>query len=842
MNTKTAPTGPIMPKKKTEVPLFAEVVFPIPVRHAFTYEIPKPLRPLLRVGHRVLAPFGNRKLTGFVVEITSQTHLTEWRELEDILDPEPTFTDEMLQLTRWIAEYYMASWGEVLDAALPSGINLESKRRVALVPGLDREAILALRDISDKQQRLLLILARKGPMLVNQLEMHYGRIGLNYNLMILERKGYLLIERRLIEPRTRVKYANFAVLNKKLQENHQLDAVIAGLMQQHARQAEILKVLREHPGGVSQADLLRRLKLSSSSLKTLTRKGLVLIEKREVFRDYYSGFEVEKPPSITLNPDQSAALKELKKLIARGSFAPVLLHGVTGSGKTQVYIEALHEVRRCNKTAIVLVPEIALTPQTVSRFKAHFGNDIAVLHSRMSAGERYDSWRKIRRGDVHIVIGPRSAVFAPLKDIGLIVVDEEHESSYKQSDPSPRYNARDVALMRGKMNAALVILGSATPSIESFFNAKIKKYRLLELPSRVEHLPLPSVQVVDMRKEWKEYHGKPSSILSRALLGKIAEKLSLKEQVILLQNRRGFSTFVLCRECGHVEKCPNCDITLTYHMQGHQLRCHYCDFVKSAPNVCPKCNGIHLSYKGVGTQRVEEEIRFHFPAARVVRMDLDTTRRKGAHDRILCDFRDGEYDILLGTQMVAKGLDFPRVTLVGVISADTTLQLPDFRSSERTFQLLTQVAGRSGRKDKQGEVIIQTYSPENHSIVFARQHDYLRFFAREIHERQELGYPPFSRLICVEFRGPNEKEVKKTSEQFAAQFGPSDFFQLLGPAPAPLSKLKGEYRFHVIFKYDRQKDPNSERIREQIWRVVGPFKRRRSRVSMTIDVDPVDLF
>ena len=832
-----------MARKKKKSPLFAEVAFPIPVRHAFTYEVPEHLREILRPGHRVLAPFGNRKLTGFVVDLTDKTHLTDWREIEDVLDPDPVFSDELLRLTQWIAEYYMASWGEVLDAALPSGINLESRRRVELVPGLDREAVLALRDISDKQRELLLLLARKGAMVVQQIEKRLGKTGLNYNLMVLQRKGYVVVHRELIEPRTRIKYGKFATLAPELHDADRLEAEIQQLMQRHERQAEILKALREHPEGISQTDLLRRLKMSSSSLKTLVNKGLVRIERREIFRDYYSGFPVEEVQPIELNEDQKSALETLSELIQQEKFAPVLLYGVTGSGKTQVYIEALHEVRRRGKSAIVLVPEIALTPQTVSRFKAHFGDDVAVLHSRMSVGERYDSWRRIRRGEMHIAIGPRSAIFAPLENIGLIVVDEEHEASYKQSDPSPRYNARDVALVRGKMNNALVILGSATPSVESYFNAKIGKYRLLELPKRVEDLPLPRVEVVDMRKEWQEYHGKPSAIFSRALLGKIAEKLSLREQVILLQNRRGFSTFILCRDCGHVETCPNCNITLTYHIQEHRLRCHYCDFQKPAPAVCPSCNGIHLEYKGVGTQRVEEEIRFHFPSARVVRMDLDTTRRKGAHDRILRDFRDGEYDVLLGTQMVAKGLDFPRVTLVGVISADTTLRLPDFRSSERTFQLLTQVAGRSGRKGKQGEVIVQTFSPENHSIVFAKKHDYLRFFAREILERQDLGYPPFSRIIAIEFKGRNEKEVEKAATRFAGAFSVPGDFQMLGPAPAPISKLKGEYRFHLIFKYDRKKDPGGERIRAQIWKVMDRFGRsRRKTISVTIDVDPMELF
>jgi primosomal protein N' (replication factor Y) len=820
--------------------LFADVVFPLPVDHAFTYEIPETFRDLIKPGHRVLCPFGNRKLTGFVVGLKRHTDLTDWKEIEDVLDEEPVFSDEMLRLARWVADYYLASWGEVLDAALPPGIAIESRRRVVLSEHLDQKKVLELEDVNPKQRKLLQILARKGGQLIRQLETQLGQTNLRYNLMTLQRKGYLHVIQEIRQPSTRAKLANFVRLSPEIED---VDEIIQEFLQRHERQAEILKALRDHPEGIAQTDLLRRLRMSSSALKSLQKKGLVVIEKREVFRDYYAGFEVEKIQPLQLTDDQITVLAELERLIAGGKFAPVLLYGVTGSGKTQVYIEALHKIRQKGKTGIVLVPEIALTPQTVSRFRAHFGDEVAVLHSRMSHGERYDSWRRIREGKIQIVIGPRSAIFAPLEKIGIIIVDEEHEASYKQDDPSPRYNARDVALYRGKMNDAVVILGSATPSLESFHNARTGKYRLLELPRRVEDLPLPSVEVVDMRKEWKETHGQPSAIFSRILLEKIAERLTHDEQIILLQNRRGFSTFILCRDCGHVETCPNCNITLTFHIDKKLLRCHYCDFQKKAPGLCPQCNGIQLQYRGTGTQRVEEELKMLFPSARIVRMDLDTTRRKGAHDQILRDFRDGEYDILLGTQMVAKGLDFPKVTLVGVISADTSLHLPDFRAAEKTFQLLTQVAGRSGRKGKQGEVVIQTFHPENHSILFAKKHDYLRFYARESSERKELAYPPYSRLISVEFRGTKEDAVQNAAIRFAKRIPKGTTYRTVGPAPAPISRLKGEFRYRLLIKWDRFQDPSGKEVHTALRQALEDFGRFRQRgLKITVDVDPMNLF
>ena len=826
-------------------PLFANVVFPIPVDHAFSYEVPESFKNLIRVGSRVLAPFGRRKLTGFVVELATKIDFSEVKAIEDVLDDTPIFTEEILRLARWIAEYYLSSWGEVLDATLPKGINLESKRLVRILGEWRVEQLKSLPDVSENQRKILQALFNNGALSFQQLRRKIGSQNLSYNLLQLQKKKYISVQEIVARARTRERTMNFIELSSEWLESNNLDDEINALMLKHSRQAEILKILKDFPEGLFQVDLLKQAQVSLSGLKSLLRKGIVMVSQKEIFRDYYQHLHPETPKKIILNKDQRRSLNEIESQIKEGGFQTFLLFGVTGSGKTQVYMEAIARVREMDKTAIVLVPEISLTPQTVKRFKDFFGNDVAVLHSRMSSGERYDSWRRIHRGEYHIVIGPRSAVFAPLKNIGLIVVDEEQEATYKQYDMAPRYHARDVAIVRAKMNNALVILGSATPSVESYFNAEHKKYTLLTLPNRVEDIPLPEVEIVDMSKEHQKHRGGEPTVFSSRLLEKISEKLALHEQVILLQNRRGFSTYIVCQDCGYIEKCINCDITLTYHREGNKLMCHYCGYQKAAPEVCPNCGGVNIRYSGIGTQRVEDELKFFFPKARTIRMDMDTTSRKGSHDQILRDFSRGLYDILLGTQMVAKGLDFPRVTLVGVISADTTLLIPDYRASERTFQLLTQVAGRAGRKDKQGEVIIQTYAPKNHSILFAQKHDYLRFYASEINQRKDLLYPPFGKLIEVEFRGQEEKSVSGYANRFVSLLNVrSDFYQVLGPSPAPLAKIQGNYRYHIILKNDRRKDPSGKRIREEVKIAFQKFKKRYrpKDVKITIDVDPVDLW
>lgn len=817
----------------------------MPIDHAFTYVVPEEFAPILRVGMRVLVPFGHRKLTGFVVSILDKTSLNDLKEIRDILDTEPIFTDEMLKLARWVADYYLASWGEVLEAALPKGISQESKRLIRLLGTWDLGKIQTQEGFSEKQRRLIQALWNHGPLYFQQLQQKVGTEGFSYNVEQLQKKGVIAVQQIVQRPKVRERTLNFIRLSEEWLKDHNLDEEIEALTHKHLRQAEILKILQEFPDGLFQVDLLKQAKVSLSGLTSLVRKGIVVVEKREVFRDYYQALKPETPDKIELNSDQKRALQEILTWVEKGAFRTFLLYGVTGSGKTQVYMEALARVRQMGKSAIVLVPEISLTPQTVRRFKNFFGNRVAVLHSRMSAGERYDSWRRVQRGEYQIVIGPRSAVFAPVKNLGLIVVDEEQEATYKQYDMVPRYHARDVAIVRAKMNNALVVLGSATPSVESYFNAQNRKYTLITLPNRVQDIPMPQVEIVDMAKEKKTRRRNEPIIFSARLLEKIQEKLTLHEQIILLQNRRGFSTYIVCQDCGYIEKCVNCDITLTYHREGNKLVCHYCNYQKPAPEVCPNCGGVRIRYSGIGTQRVEDELKFYFPRARIVRMDMDTTSRKGAHDQILRDFSRGLYDILLGTQMVAKGLDFPRVTLVGVISADTTLLIPDYRAAERTFQLLTQVAGRAGRKDKQGEVIIQTFSPKNHSILFAQKHDYLRFYASEIGQRRELVYPPFGKLIEIEFRGPEENVVSEYANRFAQLLDvQSPLYQVLGPSPAPLAKIQGNYRFHIILKGDRHKDPSGSHLRAAAKRAMKEFQKRyRPRqVKISVDVDPVDLW
>jgi primosomal protein N' (replication factor Y) len=494
----------------------------------------------------------------------------------------------------------------------------------------------------------------------------------------------------------------------------------------------------------------------------------------------------------------------------------------------------------------------------VARFQANFGNLIAVLHSHMSAGERYDAWRRVHRGEARVVVGARSAVFAPVKNLGLIVVDEEHEGSYKQADPAPRYHARDVAIVRAKKSGAVVLLGSATPSIESYHNAQRGKYTLLELPNRIDNVPLPPVRLLDMMT-WRNSAPDREGIFSRVLFEKIGEKLARQEQIILLQNRRGFAPLIRCVNCGFVRFCDACNIPMTYHKsrlgfesffkegrdrRGNVLRCHYCNAQERAPDVCPQCKGLDIIFKGIGTQKVEQALHELFPAARVVRMDLDTTRGKLAHDRILREFGEHRYDILLGTQMIAKGLDFHKVTLVGVVSADMGLLRPDFRAGERTFQLLTQVAGRAGRRNLPGEVIVQTYSPDDVCMICAREHDFKKFYEQEIGEREALRFPPFARLALVLFRHRDNERIRGIAQDFAALLkkvgGP---FRVFGPSPSPLERIQNEFRWQVLVKSDMEKDPSAHQMRATLDRVAKFFHKanRNSRVRMIVDVDPISM-
>jgi primosomal protein N' (replication factor Y) len=749
----------------------------------------------------------------------------------------------------------------------------ESKKFISLKANID-DALLKTSG-APKQTKIVNLLTNKKEISASSIQKSLNTKSIHSLLNELVQKNIISVEEKL-SARSKPKYEKVIFVDEQakrswiewLTENQNSKRLL--------KQILVLKYLSESPNGVSLPliKIVKESKSSLSSINTLVSRGLVTIKQREVKRSVSYELHESQQQNIVLNEHQQNALTQIDKAISENKFHSFLLHGITGSGKTQVYIEAMKSALAKGKTAIVLVPEISLTPQIVARFQFHFGDKVTVFHSKMSVGERYDAWRLAKRGDCSIVIGPRSAIFAPLKNLGLIVVDEEQEASYKQFDQTPRYHARDVAVVRAMESNAVVVLGSATPSIESYYNALTNKYKLIELPERVDNAALPEIEIVDMTTERQKIFEKfraerkvefekdtatarnskrkpEFSSISSLLKEKINDRLTKKEGIILLQNRRGFSPFVECLDCGYVEMCDNCNVSLTYHITKKHLRCHYCGFVKNPPDVCPKCRSLELSYKGYGTQRIEEELQKMFAAAAISRMDLDTTAQKGSHDKILKQFASGEIDILLGTQMVAKGLDFSRVTLVGVISADIQMLLPDFRSAERTFQLLTQVAGRAGRTGAlKGEVIIQTYQPKHYSLKHATTHDFIGFYNEEINYRQELSYPPFSRIALIEIKGTNEADVTKHAIKFSEHLKsnlPKAGGQLiiLGPSEAAIPKLKNFYRWHILIKDLKSKDPSGKILKDVLTKAVNGYNNsnlaKNRSVKIIIDVDPVGM-
>ncbi len=861
--------------------LYVELAIPGTADKLYTYSVPAELMPAARRGARVIASFGKRTVIGFIVETSAESQTAAERgrsiphikPIQDVLDVEPILSEQLLNLTSWIAEYYLAPLGEVLKAVLVQGAVRPGKRIVSLeAPSL--QAAMQQVAHAPRQAEILRELSQRGPATIQQLKKHLGARAIYSPLNELARRGFVRILEE--QPKPQLKSKTEAVIevtpeSRQIFEQHL--ALLEASSRRSPGQAAILRALTSTinlPSAIAVTDLLKQSGSALSALRALARKRILTITSREVIRKT----EFDLYPSslgtieITLNDYQRNAFECIRQSLEENKFQTFLLHGVTGSGKTQVYIESMHEALARKRSAILLVPEISLTPQIVRRFKYHFGENVIVLHSRMSIGERYDAWRAAWERESSIVIGPRSAIFAPLRNVGLIVVDEEQEPSYKQADQAPRYHARDVAIVRAAAAHAVVILGSATPSLETYTNAVNNKYSLLELPERIDTAKLPEVKIVDMlaerqrkleefreaeRQRKKEADGQPHTkkpperdILSDTLRRKISDRLEKNEGIILLQNRRGFASYVECPDCGWVEMCENCNISLTYHATKKHLRCHYCGLVRSPAETCPQCRSAEIRYHGVGTQRVEEELARSFPKARLLRMDLDTTTRRGSHDAILKKFSEGEADILLGTQMIAKGLDFSRVTLVGVISADTQMLLPDFRASERTFQLLTQVAGRAGRSALRGEVIIQTGQPDNPTLRYIAAHDYIGFYRDEIEHRKELCYPPFSRIILIEFRGKQDEEVMHHASEFMENLTERrQSIQVLGPASAALSKLKGVYRWHIILKSLKTDDPGGHILHKVCHEAVHLYRNSRAgksrSVKMIIDVDPASM-
>jgi primosomal protein N' (replication factor Y) len=788
----------------------------------------------------VLVPFRRTSRIGWVVGPASGEPVRGLKPVLDVLDEAPSAPAELLDLCRWMAEYYLAPLGIALRSALPAVLVDVSRDYVVLRAEPPR-------DLRPRERRVAEALrSRPGPRTVRSLTRELNMGSIWPEIRSLKARG-LLGHETVPPPAPTVRIRRVVRILRHLESLQERDEVFG----RAGRQREAYELLEASGGAAELSRLLSDAGLSRSVVSGLEAKGLVGLTDEEIARDPFEDRPTEPPPLLTPTAAQAAALDALRTALDDPGPRPFLLQGVTGSGKTLVYVELLRAALRRGRSAVVLVPEISLTPQTVSRFRAHFGDQVAVLHSGLSDGERYDAWRRLRSGERRIAVGARSALFAPLPDLGVVVVDEEHDGSYKQSE-APRYHARDLAVMRARANGAVCVLGSATPSLESWHNARSGKFHHLKLPERVGGARLPEVRVVDLRvlrkeqREGRTRSPRGAGVLSGDLVTAVDDRLERGEQVILLLNRRGYSSFVQCGECGDVEQCANCSVSLTYHRVTRRIVCHHCRYEEPAPSRCGQCGSRDLSFRGLGTEQVERVAAETFPTARIARMDVDTTSGKWSHQRILDSVQRGEVDILLGTQMIAKGLDFPRVTLVGVVNADVGIHLPDFRASERTFQLLSQVAGRAGRGSLGGEVLIQTSLPEHYAVRSAVGHDFEGFAARELSEREKPRYPPHVRLLNVVVSGPDQRVVARAVEEAADWLrrriagesgrGRGRGMELVGPAPAPIEKLHGRWRWHFLL---RSRSP------AELGTVAGwlarEFRLPAGDVRLALDRDPVAL-
>ncbi len=817
------------PRATTEEALFVEVALPLPLRQTFTYRL---LDSPPSLGVRAVVPFGKRQLTGYIVAIHQSlpdgpraAGTEKIRDVLSIADEDPLITEEILKLTRWTAEYYASAWGEVLRASLPAGINANVEQVVGLTDQGRAEASTIVAPKTNKQL-ILRHLAEHGPTPAKQLERSIGKAAAARAVRELAAAGVVTVELAEVRAATSQKNRLAVRLTGSPPDASELPEV----------QARVVGVLQD-AGDMLLSELIEVAEVSASPIKTLEKKGLVEIFEKEILRD---PFRQSAPPShktIKLTADQESVLERICRAEDVGAYAAFLLHGVTGSGKTEIYIRAMDHARNHGRSALMLVPEIALTPVFSRRLRAVFGTDVAILHSNLSPGERFDEWRRIRRGDARVVIGTRSAVFAPLKDLGIVVVDEEHDASYRQNE-SPYYNGRDVAVVRARFANAVVVLGSATPALETFRNSEVGKYEYLELANRIGNRPLASAEIVDMRNEFRA--AGHDVVFSKTLTDAIVETHAKGEQSIILLNRRGFSQFVLCRSCGEAIRCRNCDITLTYHRRDAKMVCHYCNHRERVPDSCPSCNGKYLYFMGEGTEQVEDQLRMKFSELRIARVDRDTTARRQDMESVLDKFSAGEIDMLVGTQMLAKGHDFPNVTLVGVISVDAGLAMPDFRSAERTFQLLTQVAGRAGRGELPGRVIIQTYYPDHYALRHANTQDYSGFYAEETAFRQRLGYPPFTALASILFKHQNYAYAFDNAQIMREELTKADTARrcrILGPAPAPLSRLKNEFRLQILVKATSR-----SALRETVDVAIAGAQERFCDLKIAgIEIDPLSL-
>jgi len=799
--------------------VFCDVSLPVPLDQAYTYALPSSLEHRAKPGARVVVPFGTRKLTGVVLALHKQAPSRQARFVEKLIDEEPIFDTALLRLANWVAAYYCAPLGEVLRSMAPTSAETSRSKAYTLTDsGRDmvRQSLFGAEDTSP-QARLLRMLE------VRPLSASYLKTKVEDAprlLKSLERKGLVFAEEDVsAKDPMRAPADQLRVRFTRRSDGLKLPKV----------ERELLAYLELHPGEHGLAKLEESVKDASRGARALARRGLAALRIAPL-----AMLADERPPHL-LNEWQQAAFDKIREQLSAGTFGAFLLQGVTGSGKTEVYLSAIEHTLQCGRAALLLVPEIALTPAVAGQFLHRFGDRVAILHSAFSDTERTEQWRRIRSGEASVVVGTRSGVFAPIHNIGLIIVDEEHDQSYKQQE-APRYNGRDVAVVRARELGACVVVGSATPALETRYNVERGKYTLLELPERVQGRPMPVVELVDMREEFRET--RQMGTFSRRLLEGLDERLALGEQTMLLLNRRGFSSFVSCRACGERVQCPNCAVTLTYHRRDKRLLCHYCNYAERVPGRCKKCDSEYLHFVGTGAEKVEDELHKAIPRARVARMDRDTVVTKRHFETILHGFRDGNFDILVGTQMIAKGHDIPNVTLVGIVSADIGLGMPDFRAAERTFQLLTQASGRAGRGVIPGRVILQTSNPEHYAVRLAALQDYNQFYEKEILFRRSMRYPPFSALANILVRDEIQEEALRKSTELERMLRPEPKeMRVMGPAPAPVPRLKNEFRYQLLLKSSDRKQLNETLHTIRRFAAVQKW----GATALVIDVDPVSL-
>ncbi|MTI47728.1 primosomal protein N' [Sporosalibacterium faouarense] len=823
--------------------IFAEIIVDNRSRNTdmcYTYLVPDEYKSEIQIGMRVLVPFGrgDRLLEGVVVYLkeNSDLDISKLKYVDSIIDVKPIISKEMLDLAIWMKEKYLAQYIDVFRTVMPSGITNKVKKYLKLT---EKGTVNKLHlEQMENEKRIMDYLKEKGDSHVKEVRNKLDLRNIHKHVTYLEGNGYITTYDR-IESNVNKKYQKVVFRNF---DEDDTSNIVESMSNRAHKQKEVL----EYISGLDQivlSKLLKEMSTTRGTVNALEKKGYIKIVDEEIRRNPISK-EIAKYHKITLTPQQKNCVDTIYDYSSNNINNKFLIHGITGSGKTEVYLQLIEKMLKDKKQSIVLVPEISLTPQTVERFVGRFGDRVAILHSRLSLGERFDEWQKIKNEEVDIVVGARSAVFAPFSRLGLIIIDEEHENSYKSS-MNPKYNTIEVAEKRCEIENASLLLGSATPSVETYYRAIQGDIHLLTLSNRANNKELPPIEVVDMKDELDRGN---KSIFSISLYKSIKENLARKKQTILFLNRRGFSSFVSCRKCGYVVKCKHCDISLTYHSSKHLLICHYCGLSIKPPTVCPDCGSKYIKYFGVGTQKVEELVRKNFPEARVARMDVDTTSRKGSHEKILDGVKEGKVDILIGTQMISKGLDFPNVTLVGIIAADMSLNLPDFKASERTFQLITQVGGRAGRGAHEGKVILQTYEPDHYSIEAAREHDFISFYDKEILLRETFNYPPYSNIINITIIGKNEREVsiaagklsndimnkiRKTNIKFSKD-------NLMGPNPAPIAKIKSNYRWQVVIKSEDFEMDKIKGIIEEIC-LTDMNKVKYGNIRFSIDINPISI-